>query len=487
MKKVIDKELIEKFNNSICGRKIKKISNILNKTNILQASYNSQKYNDIKNHFIIDLIGLPVENQKQSGRCWLYAATNLIREQIAKKLNLEDFSLSNSYLAFWDKIERSNFFLESIIKNIDVDLEDRLIQHFLNVGIEDGGQWDMVVNLIEKYGIVPNSAMQDHYHAANTKIINYLLNWKLRDFACELKNEKNKSTENLLEKKEKMIEEIFKLLEIFYGTPPKKFDFVYTNELKEQSQYSNSYKTLSRITHIDKNLTPLDFYNKYVDIKLDQYISIINAPQKSKNFLKIYSFDFLNNVVGKNQIVHINLQYEIFCFLILKQLISKKPVWFGADVRWFFDRDSGIWDDQMFSIEKLFDTNFDIQKGDMLTYNISYMTHAMLIVGANLNIDEFNKLQQELDNKITFENFKNKFNSIAIERWKIENSWGPGIGDWGYFIISESWFEKYVYQAVVLKKDLQEILEKLNLTKIENMEKVILNPWDPIGTLAKKI
>lgn len=485
MKKIIDLDLLNKFEESLSKDKISKISNILNKTSILYASYNSKKYNSLKNHFEIDLIGLPVENQQQSGRCWIFAATNMIREQIAKKLNLEDFSISNSYLAFWDKIERSNFFLESIIKNINQNPNEQLMQYLLDVGIEDGGQWDMVVNLVEKYGIVPNNVMQDHYHAGNSKIINYLLNWKLRDFACELKKSENKSIENLHLMKERMLKDIFKILEIFYGTPPKYFDFEYTQEFKENSGYSNSYNDLSRKHFIDKNITPKEFYNKYVDTKLSEYVSIIHAPQKTKDFFCTYSFEYLNNVIEGKKILHVNLEYELFAFLILNQLKNKQTVWFGSDVRWYFDKNNGIWDDEIFDLENLFSTQFSISKGDMLSYKISCMTHAMLLVGSNFNKSKLDEIYEKIENSLSYEHFKTEFHNLNIDRWKIENSWGSHLGDWGYFIMSESWFNKYVFQAVVLKKDLENLLNRFNLPKVENQKNIILDPWDPIGTLAK--
>ncbi len=51
-----------------------------------------------------------VTNQKSSGRCWLFALTNLIRLEVIKQLDIKDgdFELSQSYLHFYDKLEKAN-------------------------------------------------------------------------------------------------------------------------------------------------------------------------------------------------------------------------------------------------------------------------------------------------------------------------------------------------------------------------------------------
>lgn len=490
MRRNIEFELIDKFDKNLDTNEIKKVSNILFKTSIYEASYNAQKINKLNQNFSLDLIGLPVEDQNKSGRCWLFAATNFIREQITKKLGLSNFSLSNSYLAFWDKIERSNFFLETMIEHINKPLDDRLVRHFLNTGIEDGGQWDMAVNLIEKYGIVPYDVMKDTEHAGDTDTINYLLNWKLRDFTADLRKEIDKSYENLSKKKEIMMKEVFKLLQTFYGEVPQRFDFEYSIDLEDEKReydnkyYSNNYDKYSRKYFIDKDLTPQDFYHKYVNIKLDQFISIIHAPQDSKNFFNLYTFKYLNNVIEGKQIIHCNVPLELFKYVIENQLIeSKLPVWFGSDVSWFRDWITGTWDDELFDIKNLFNTSFELKKGEQLSYRTSFMTHAMVIVGLNSNHP--NDDDKHISNFANYEQW-----SIAakkqmyVNRWKIENSWGEDVGNYGYWTMSGSWFDKYVYQAVVHKETLINILKAWNLPSLEEQELINLDPWDPIGTLA---
>lgn len=191
--------------------------------------------------FEINLSSQIASNQYMSGRCWLFAAVNLIREEICRNLNLDYLDLSQSYLAFWDKFERANFFLECIIDTIDQDVESRYVHYFLTNVIADGGQWDMAKNIIEKYGIVPKTVFPDSMNSANTNDLNFVINWILRAGAKELRDEANKSRTNLQKIKDKILEDVFKVLVSCYGTLPETFDFEYT--VKYRSECKDCYHT----------------------------------------------------------------------------------------------------------------------------------------------------------------------------------------------------------------------------------------------------
>ncbi len=388
------------------------------------------------NNFSLNIETLPVTEQKASGRCWIFAGCNVLREAICKKYNLENFELSENYLAFYDKLEKCNYIMEALIELKDRDSDDRERYHLLTRGIEDGGQWDLFVNIINKYGIVPKSVMEETFQSSNTNEINKLINRKLRQFNARILNSK----ENLEYLKSLYLEDIYRILCDCFGMPPQKFNFEYTDKDKKY--------------HIIKDITPKEFYEKYTDVDVNDYVSIINAPTKDKPFDKTYTVKYVGNVIEGNKVLYLNLAIEDFKKLIIKQLEAKEVVWFGCDCSKDASRMDGIYDDKSFNYNDTFKTDFYMTKEEMLENGESSMNHAMVITGVNLD-----------EGKAT--------------KWKIENSWGDKIANKGYFIASDSWFDKYVYQAVINKKYLTK--EQLNELKLKPVE---LKPWDPMGTLA---
>lgn len=416
------------------------IRHALSKNPISEIAYDNKNEINIINDFSINIQTLPVCDQKNSGRCWIFAACNFLREKIAKKLNLANFEISQNYIAFFDKLEKANYLLCSIVDLIENDPDERVLMHVLTNGIGDGGQRDMFVNLIKKYGIVPKNAMKETFQSSATSESTQLINSLCRQFAFKAKTmfiADKKS--DLLTLKNQTLEKIYILLVNCFGLPPSKFDFEYTDK-------NDAY-------HCEKDLTPISFFNKYVE-NVDDYVSIVNAPTETKPFHKTYTIKYLNNVIEGKDIVHLNLPMERFKELIINQLKDGEIVWFGSDVSSYRERKLGVWDDNSYDYQSLlgFDMSFD--KAVMLDFHQSAMNHAMCLTGVNIKNDK-------------------------PTRWKVENSWGKDTGNQGYFIISDSWFDKYVYQAVINKKYLNEI--ELECYKNKPIE---LDPWDPLGTLA---
>lgn len=389
-----------------------------------------------RNMFSINLKTLPVTNQKRSGRCWIFAGCNVIREKIAEKYNLKDFEISQNYIAFYDKLEKCNYLLESIISLKNSPKDDRTLDYLLSTGVQDGGQWDLFVNIVNKYGVVPKNAFPETFQSSNTNEIDGLLNKYIRKFAYDIRN----NEENIKARKEKSIKEIYSILCSCFGIPPKTFTFEYVDKDKKYN--------------IIKDLTPMKFYKEIVPINLDDYVSIINSPTDDKPFGKTYTVDYLGNVIEGNEVLYLNLEIERLKELAINQLKNGETVWFGSDCGKAGDREGGVWDDATFDIDTLFKINSQMSKGAMLATRESAMNHAMVITGVNL------------DNEIP-------------TKWKIENSWGDEVADKGYYVATDSWFTKYVYQVVVNKKYLtQEERDSLK------EEKIRLKPWDPMGTLA---
>ena len=385
-----------------------------------------------------------ITNQKQSGRCWMFAALNCLRFSMIKKCSLDSIELSQSYTLFFDKLEKSNYFLESILNTLDEKTGSRLIAHLLSSPLGDGGQWDMFCSLVNKYGLVPKSAMPESVSSSSTREMNGYMTEKLREFACILRraHKQGETIEQLRARKDEMMQTIYNMLCISLGKPPKTFTFEYRD--KEGN------------FHRECDLTPKAFYEKYVGLNVDDYISLINAPTEDKPFYRSYSVGYLGNVVEGRPVKYVNLPIEELKKAAIAQMKDGEPVWFGCDVGKRSSRDGGIMDTELYDLEHLFDTSFGMTKGERLDYGQSLMTHAMVFQGVNL--DE----------------------NGQPNRWRVENSWGEDAGNKGYYVMSDRWFDEYTYQIVVNKKYLsKEILD------VYASEPIMLEPWDPMGSLAK--
>lgn len=396
----------------------------------------------MRQKFSVDIKTMPATNQKSSGRCWLFAATNVLRERIAAEKNLKEFELSQSYLAFWDKFERANYFFESILETANLPTTDRTVCHILQTGVHDGGQWDMFANIVRKYGVVPKDAYDETHQSSNTNQMNYILNRNLKVGAVKLRNmvAAGESEEAILGEKNAMLAKIYAFLCSCYSEPPKSFDFEYVDK-------DDAY-------HIERGYTPLTFAERYVGDLLDNVVSCIHAPTADKPYHQTFTVRLLGNVVGGKDVCHLNLPLDEFKAAVIAQLKAGKVVWFGSDVAHFGERKGGIWDDGSFDFELLTGLDLTIDKADALDYSFAAMNHAMVITGVNLD-----------------ENGK-------PNRWKIENSWGDENGEKGYYVCSDSWFDQYVFQAAVEKTYLDENAKHADLAPIT------LEPWDPMGTLA---
>lgn len=410
---------------------------------ICASSRNYETEREVPHEFSISLEQGAVTNQKRSGRCWMFAALNCMRFQVIKKQNLEDFELSQSYPLFYDKLEKANYFLESILDTLDESTDGRLIAHLLAAPLNDGGQWDMLCSIVEKYGLVPKTAMPESVSSSATQEMVSYMTEKLREYACVLRkgHKAGKSMEQLKKEKETMMETVYRMLCISLGKPPRTFTF--------------EYRDKDGNFHREENLTPKAFYEKYVGLRLDDYVSVINAPTDDKPFYRSYTVQYLGNVKEGRPVKYVNLPIEEMKQAAIAQLKDGEPVWFGCDVGKRSFRDGGLMDTGIYDVETLFDTDFPMTKAERLEYGQSLMTHAMVFQGVNLD-----------------ENGR-------PDRWRVENSWGEEAGKKGYFVMSDRWFDEYNYQVVVNKK-------YLSSKALEAYEKepVRLNPWDPMGSLA---
>lgn len=396
-----------------------------------------------RHQYSISLEQGKITNQKSSGRCWMFAALNTMRFDVMKKLNLETFELSQNYTLFYDKLEKSNYFLENILDTLEEPTEGRLIAHLLRDPLGDGGQWDMLCNLIEKYGVVPKDAMPETVSSSATWPMTAYLTRKLREFACVLRegHKAGKSAEELRSEKEAMMGTVYNMLCICLGTPPKTF----TLEVRDKD------KNFIR----DEGLTGKEFFKKYIGWDLSQYVSLINAPTADKPYHKTYTVKMLGNVKEGRPVKYLNLPIEDLKAAAIAQLKDGKPVWFGCDVGKESIREGGIMDLDILRAGDLFGTEFGMDKAQRLDYGESVMTHAMVFQGVNLDKDG------------------------RPDRWRVENSWGKEAGEDGYYVMSDDWFTEYTYQVVVNQKYLTGEQRK----ELEQ-DPIPLEPWDPMGSLA---
>lgn len=385
-----------------------------------------------------------ITNQKASGRCWMFSALNVARVSTMEKLNLNSMEYSQTYTLFWDKLEKSNFFLESIIETLNEKLDSRVVSHILTAPVQDGGQWDMFKGLLEKYGVVPKEIMPETYHSSNTRVMESMITKHLRKSACNIRNlhSQGKSIEEIEKIKNETLYTIYDILTKCLGEIPETFTY----------EYRDKDDNFHRIS----NITPKEFFNKYVSWNLEDKISLINAPTNDKPYGKAYTVKFLGSVKEKDKIKYINAPIEVLKESAIKSIKAGEPVWFGCDVEKFLEKQKGIMDLDMFLYDDVFPSLENFTKAERLDYHESVLTHAMVFTGVNL--DE---------------------NGNPLE-WQVENSWGDSIGDKGIFSMTDEWFTEYNYEIMVDKKYIDEKwLKALDEDIIE------LEPWDPFGALAR--
>ena len=418
--------------------------NAATRTDGRRVAMNWESFREIDHTFSNKVTGeMKATSQKRSGRCWGFAGLNLLRIYLGRKYKIKDFEFSQNYFMFYDKLEKANYFLENIIETSDKPTDSRLIMHLLDSPIQDGGQWDMFVNLLMKYGTVPKKVMAESYHSSNSSQMNKLITRKLREFAKDLRSamSSSKTKAQVSKMKDGMLSEIYQMLCISLGTPPEKFDWSIRDKKDKFHRFTD--------------LTPQTFFKKHVDIDLNDFVCLINDPRPFTDYNKTYTVDYLGNVYGGNIIRYLNLENDDLKKYTIKSIKADDPVWFGCDVGKFFTRQFGVMDTSLFEFDKFYGTSFGMSKSERLEYGDSVMTHAMLFTGVDLK------------------------NNKPI-KWRVENSWGPDHGEKGFDIMTDPWFDQFMYEVVIHKKHLTK-----KMMDLYKAEPISLPPWDPMGSLAK--
>ena len=420
------------------------MQNAITQTTVTDVALNRSVVTAIDHSFSNLLDDWSVTNQKKSGRCWMFAGLNLFRVGAMQQLNVKVFEFSQNYTLFWDKLERSNYFLESIIRMADREDDDRTIAWILADPLGDGGQWNMFINIIKKHGLVPKSAMPETESSSNTPRMNAILIAKLREGAKLLRShlKTNQNGDSLQAIKDSIVADVYRILCIHLGTPPTTFDWQWTDKDKEFGR--------------DGSMTPLEFADKYINVPLDDYVCLVHDPRPENPYGQTYTVDCLGNVVGGEIVKYLNVDIETMKDIAMKSIVEgEEPVWMGCDVGKMMRRDLGIWDAKLFDYEGVYSTKFGLNKAERLAYHDTLMTHAMLFTGVDV-----------VDGK--------------PRRWRVENSWGDEGGKKGFYVMNDSWFDEYMFEIAARKDYLSDELQQAL-----DEEPTVLPAWDPMGALAR--
>lgn len=402
--------------------------------------------------------GAPITNQRSSGRCWLFASTNVFRIALMKRYDLESFELSQAYLFFWDKLEKANFFLENVIETAaSEDLDGRLVQRILADPVSDGGQWDMVYNLVDKYGLVPQALYPDSWNAMASSTLNYIVVAKLREYALTLRSllrNPKTTAETLAATKDKMMREIHLVLTLTLGPPPSPSDeFAWT--YKDQGGRARTVQKTPRAFARD---IASPAFRALANDAIASHVSLVHDPRHPP--LRLLTVDRLGNVVGGRGVTYINVGMRDLKQACVAMLKADLPVFFGSDVGKFSNSASGIMDLDLIDYELGFNVDLvgGMTKAQRLRVGESAMTHAMVLTAVHV---------------------AGEGGAGETVRWRVQNSWGETAGDKGWFVMSDRWMDEFVYQAVVdprfLTREVRDVLKQ---------DPIVLPLWDPMGALA---
>jgi bleomycin hydrolase len=482
------------------AEKIRMVENAVSNTLFDDVLFNNDVLEHRQHLFTNELDPVPeVTNQENSGRCWIFSGLNLLRRPMMVKYGLENFEFSQSYIAFYNQLERANYFvywLEKKMKadpHFDFSVYNLPYQYWFNTMFDDGGQFAVFAYLVKKYGVVPKEEYGETYESSNTEFLISLLKSVSMDLVVKAKH-----TKNWTQLKKDYMNGIYRLLVQFYGLPPTHFVFKYSTSSQSTSpkRKTKKHKEVFRVHggtrkqklkmehkyHITEPITPVEFYEKYVPFDMENMVSLINDPRNS--YGRMYVVEDLKTVVEVPEIQHFNIDMEDMANITQRSLDSGYPVWFTCDVGHYIHMEKEVADLNIY--DEMNDLGIpslkSMSKKDRLIYGASKLDHAMLICGYHKGYDE-----AVITDKASAAKHKNK-----ITRWKIENSWsGEGDGN-GYLTISHPWFNEFVYQIVVdksclppsMKSKYEECIQKMKQNKATEKHVHVLPTYDPFGNGA---
>lgn len=431
----ISEDLLKEISKGYTGSAEQKaVRNALATNSIAVLSVNAENLAMCDTYFSDRVKTKGITNQLSSGRCWLFTGLNVLRAKMIDKYDLPEMVFSHNYLSFYDLLEKSNLFLQAIIDTKNEAIDSRQVEWLLKNPIGDGGQFTGVSNLIMKYGVVPKSAMPETYQSNNTDQMRNILKLKLREFALALRAEKSEKSAMAL--KTEMLTEIYRILAECVGVPPTEFEW---------TRYDKDGNPVSTKTY-----TPKSFYEEYIGEDLENnYIMVMNDP--SREYYKVYEIDLDRHVYDGENWLYLNLPVEDIKTMAIASIKDNTAMYFSCDVRKFWNKEKGTLDLNNTDYESLFRTSFPMNKKERIQTFASGSTHAMTLIAVDLDAQGTPK------------------------KWMVENSWGEQSGYKGNLIMTDEWFNEYMFRLVVEKKYVPE-----NLMKLMEQEPIMLPAWDPM-------
>jgi len=434
----IDDNMIKQFKEGVKDNaETRALRNAITNNDIKKLALNRLNIDKVNHYFSNKVATKGITNQKSSGRCWLFTGLNTIKPYVLKKYNINEFDFSQNYSFFWDQLEKSNLFLEGIIETRDKDLQDRKVEWLLKNPVGDGGQWTTFTDIIQKYGLIPKTAMPETNNSENTRWMSRLINRKLREDAMKIRHmhKDGKGVNAIRTAKVKMLSEIYRMLSLTLGEPPVEFTWQYKDKDGEISK--------------PKIYTPMSFYKEAIGVDLDNYIMFMNDP--SREYYKLYEIDLDRSVYDGKNWKYINLPINEIKEFTKLSIIDNEALYFSCDVGKQLNTDEGTLDINNYDYGDLFGTTFGMDKKERIQTFESGSSHGMALIGFN-----------EDDNG-------------NIDKWLLENSWGSDKGYKGYLTMTDKWFDEYMFRIVIDKKFVSE-----KILKILEEKPVMLPPWDPM-------
>jgi len=411
------------------------ILNAVSNTNVRNLIVNRSRVGKLDHHFAVKLDIKGITNQYSTGRCWLFTSLNVLRQQVRKQFNLSEFEFSQNYTFFFDQLEKANLFLEGVINSRKQELDSRRVEWLFKGTIGDGGIWNMMTRLTEKYGLVPKSVMPETYHSKSTAFMRKILKLKLREQGLQLRKmySDGRSVKDMRKEKAAMLSDIYQILVVHLGVPPVEFSWRYKDKDGKISDR--------------KNWTPLEFYKAVIAVDFADYIMLMNDP--SRDFYKLYEIDYDRNMVDGPNWKYLNLPNNELKKFAKNSLLDGEAMYFSCDVGKQLDRKGGILDVEQYDYESLYGMKFGMNKKERIQSFASGSSHGMALVGMDTTANG------------------------TVTKWLLENSWGSSAGHKGYLTMTDRWFDEYGFRLVVLKKYIT-----ADVLKILKQKPILLKPWD---------